>query len=54
MHPKDMARVNEMFAQVLASTQTAYEVEFRLRHRDDHYVPVRDARCARRTDTRFR
>jgi diguanylate cyclase (GGDEF)-like protein/PAS domain S-box-containing protein len=39
-HPDDAVRVREVFDAALASTIQSYEVEFRLRHKDGHYVPV--------------
>lgn len=39
-HPDDVRRVCEVFDRALASTHQSYEVEFRLRHKDGHYVPV--------------
>jgi diguanylate cyclase (GGDEF)-like protein/PAS domain S-box-containing protein len=39
-HPDDVARVREVFDRALASTVQSYEVEFRLRHKDGHDVPV--------------
>jgi len=40
LHPQDLARVLEFFHAQLAGTGHAYEIEFRLRHKDGHYVPV--------------
>ncbi|NKN32718.1 diguanylate cyclase [Marichromatium bheemlicum] len=40
IHPEDQARVQEVFDQALASTSSAYSIEFRLLHRNGHYVPV--------------
>jgi len=39
-HPDDRARTRAIFDAALAGTARIYEVEFRLRHRDGHYVPV--------------
>lgn len=38
-HPDDIERVDTFFADALR-TMESYEVEFRLRHKDGHYVPV--------------
>ena len=40
MHPEDMPRVDAFVASLLASNESTYSLEFRLRHRDGHYVPV--------------
>ena len=40
VHPEDLARLNDYVAQLLASGETAYRIEFRLRHRAGHDVPV--------------
>jgi diguanylate cyclase (GGDEF)-like protein/PAS domain S-box-containing protein len=39
-HPDDLQRVSETFDNALTSGKQCYEVEFRLRHKDGHYVPV--------------
>jgi diguanylate cyclase (GGDEF)-like protein/PAS domain S-box-containing protein len=39
-HEDDVGRVREVFDRALAGTTKSYEVEFRLRHKDGHYVPV--------------
>mgnify|MGYP000079257605 CR=1 FL=1 len=39
IHPDDQLRVNESFKPALEAGST-YEVEFRLQHKDGHYVPV--------------
>jgi diguanylate cyclase (GGDEF)-like protein/PAS domain S-box-containing protein len=39
-HPEDVAHVREVFEGALAGLTRAYEVEFRLCHKDGHYVPV--------------
>ena len=39
-HPDDVEHVNEIFKNALASINTSYEAEFRLLHKDGHYVPV--------------
>ncbi len=40
MHPDDIDRVNDRFRQALESDVEKYEVEFRLRHREGHYISV--------------
>jgi len=40
MHPEDMPRVDAFVAELVASGESTYRLEFRLRHRDGHYVPV--------------
>ncbi len=40
MHPDDMSRVNEIFTQALESETKSYEIEFRLLHKNGHYLPV--------------
>ncbi len=40
LHPDDKARVDRVFGAALAGPGNVYEVEFRLRHKDGHYVPV--------------
>ena len=39
MHPDDAEHVNAVFGGALAE-HDSYEVEFRLRHKDGHYIPV--------------
>jgi diguanylate cyclase (GGDEF)-like protein/PAS domain S-box-containing protein len=39
-HPDDVGHVREVFDGALAGTIRSYEVEFRLRHKDGHDVPV--------------
>lgn len=39
-HPRDRGPVGGFLEKVLAGPQTSYEVEFRLRHKLGHYVPV--------------
>jgi diguanylate cyclase (GGDEF)-like protein/PAS domain S-box-containing protein len=39
-HPDDAGGVREVFERALASRRQSYEVEFRLRHKDGHDVPV--------------
>jgi PAS domain S-box-containing protein len=40
MHPDDTERVNQFFAGVLVDDRISYNVEFRLQHKDGHYVPI--------------
>jgi diguanylate cyclase (GGDEF)-like protein/PAS domain S-box-containing protein len=40
MHPDDDPMIAEFVMELTASRRQAYSVEFRLRHRDGHYVPV--------------
>ncbi len=40
MHPDDLLRVTAALEGHLAGDTASYEVEFRLQHRDGHYVPV--------------
>lgn len=40
VHPDDRTRVDLSFDDVIASGVDTYEIEFRLRHKDGHYVPV--------------
>ena len=39
-HPDDVEHVNEIFNNALASKNDSYEAEFRLLHKDGHYLPV--------------
>ncbi|MFO1449000.1 MAG: MASE1 domain-containing protein [Opitutaceae bacterium] len=39
-HPEDLEFVKRIFFGALNSGQSSYEVEFRLRHKQGHYVPV--------------
>jgi diguanylate cyclase (GGDEF)-like protein/PAS domain S-box-containing protein len=39
-HPEDQGRVMAMLEETLAGQDNGYEVEFRLRHDDGHWVPV--------------
>lgn len=39
-HPRDRGPVGAFLEGVLAGPETSYEVEFRLRHKRGHYVPV--------------
>lgn len=40
LHPDDDAMIAEYLAELLPSSRDSYSLEFRLRHRDGHYVPV--------------
>jgi diguanylate cyclase (GGDEF)-like protein/PAS domain S-box-containing protein len=40
VHPDDGLRVNQAFDQVIKTDSDVYEIEFRLQHKDGHYVPV--------------
>ena len=40
MHPDDDAMIGDYLAALLPSARDSFSVEFRLRHRDGHYVPV--------------
>ncbi|MDE1964608.1 MAG: EAL domain-containing protein [Xanthomonadaceae bacterium] len=40
MHPEDVGHVLSAFEGILAGDSESYELEFRLQHRDGHYVPV--------------
>jgi len=40
MHPEDMPRVDAFVDALVASNDSTYSIEFRLRHCDGHYVPV--------------
>jgi len=40
LHPDDAAITQDRLAAVMNSTEEAYEIEFRLRHRSGHFVPV--------------
>lgn len=39
-HPDDLPHVRQAYQQALASAARSYKVEYRLRHKDGHYVPV--------------
>ena len=39
-HPDDLKRANEVLARARHSRDDHYEVEFRMRHKAGHYVPV--------------
>ena len=40
LHPDDEPMINDYLADLLPSSREGYSLEFRLRHRDGHYVPV--------------
>ena len=40
MHPDDQIRVRKVFGEVLDGNTDEYEIEFRLRHKDGHYIPL--------------
>jgi diguanylate cyclase (GGDEF)-like protein/PAS domain S-box-containing protein len=40
VHPDDRLRVNQAFDQAIKTDSETYELEFRLQHKDGHYVPV--------------
>ncbi|MEG3898062.1 MULTISPECIES: PAS domain S-box protein [unclassified Microcoleus] len=40
MHPDDLDRVNQFLHQQITNGIESYEVEFRLLHKQEHYVPV--------------
>ncbi len=40
MHPNDGERVDAFIAALRDARDTSYSIEFRLRHRDGHYVPI--------------
>lgn len=40
VHPDDRLRVNQSFDQAINTNAETYELEFRLQHKDGHYVPV--------------
>jgi len=39
-HPDDIARVENVFGKALSSGARSYELEFRMRHKQGHYVPL--------------
>jgi len=40
VHPDDQLRVDQAFDNVIKSKSDTYDIEFRLQHKDGHYVPV--------------
>jgi PAS domain S-box-containing protein len=40
LHPEDAPHIQAFFSATLAGETATYEIEFRLRHKDGHYVPV--------------
>ncbi len=40
LHPGDSSHAEAAFGSALQGTENSYEVEFRLRHKDGHFVPV--------------
>lgn len=40
LHPDDDAMISDYLEDLLPSRREGYTLEFRLRHRDGHYVPV--------------
>lgn len=40
MHPEDAERADRIFNEALTGTETSFEVEGRLLHKDGHYVPI--------------
>lgn len=40
VHPDDQRRVNQAFDNVIKANSDTYDIEFRLKHKDGHYVPV--------------
>ena len=50
-HPDDVDRVDQVLATARESGQAGYEVEFRLRHRDGHWVPVHSRAFLLRDET---
>ncbi len=40
VHPDDQSRVADVIGAAIADGSTFYEIEFRIRHRDGHHVPV--------------
>lgn len=51
MHPEDGGHVQSVFGDALKSETLSYEVEFRLLHKDGHYVPVLSRGFITRDDT---
>jgi len=40
VHPDDLFKVNQAFDDVIKGDSNTYEIEFRMCHKDGHYVPV--------------
>lgn len=40
VHPEDLPKVNSAFDGVITGDSDTYEIEFRMQHKDGHYVPV--------------
>ncbi|MEH6434559.1 EAL domain-containing protein [Massilia sp. DD77] len=40
IHPEDLGRMHAFIAQLLGEPRERYSIEFRLRHKDGHHVPV--------------
>jgi len=40
VHPADLFQVDQIFGDVIKTDSDTYEIEFRLRHKNGHYVPV--------------
>ncbi|MDP1596087.1 MAG: PAS domain S-box protein [Methylotenera sp.] len=40
VHPEDLDKVNHAFDTVIKGDSDTYELEFRMQHKDGHYVPV--------------
>jgi diguanylate cyclase (GGDEF)-like protein/PAS domain S-box-containing protein len=51
LHPDDDAMIAEYLSELLPGSRDTYSLEFRLRHRDGHYVPVLSRGYVLRDDT---
>ena len=40
VHPEDLDAVNQAFDEVIQGSSSSYEIEFRMQHKNGHYVPV--------------
>lgn len=40
LHPEDRDRVESFFAEILQGSDDQFSVEFRMRHKEGHYVPI--------------
>lgn len=40
VHPDDLLKVNQAFDDIVKGDSDTYEIEFRMRHKEGHYVPV--------------